>query len=337
MPIPMLVLNGEMTCVRRLPGGGGGGGSTLVIRAAVGNANPPRCRNYPDDVRQIQAALNRFSPLEGGPQPPLVTDGICGPLTRKAIYHFQEKWDLKPRGWSVPDGIVDPEGATIERLRKGSGALSNLPAEFMARIPRVIGVLTAVRCALTLAKSFVQRGPGPVGPIPALGSLGELEAQKLDRHFHFNQTRDPLGRVEDVEIMFLNMLTAIGYVPQGVVLAADEPPTIAQGSFMFTFPGGYSLRRPEHTWEGIPVGSIYLCPKSRTLRDNGFTYAMLHELAHYTGPTANGVDDHAYFHKNPHRYRSLSAEEAFRNADSYSQFAFNVTGRPDFNIELDRT
>ena len=137
--------------------------------------------------------------------------------------------------------------------------------------------------------------------------------------------------------MFLNMLTAIGYVPQGVVLAADEPPTIAQGSFMFTFPGGYSLRRPEHTWEGIPVGSIYLCPKSRTLRDNGFTYAMLHELAHYTGPTANGVDDHAYFHKNPHRYRSLSAEEAFRNADSYSQFAFNVTGRPDFNIELDRT
>ena len=75
----------------------------------------------------------------------------------------------------------------------------------------------------------------------------------------------------------------------------------------------------------------------RTLRDNGFTYAMLHELAHYTGPTANGVDDHAYFHKNPHRYRSLSAEEAFRNADSYSQFAFDVTGRPDFNIELDRT
>ena len=170
MPIPMLVLNGEMTCVRRLPGGGGGGGSTLVIRAAVGNANPPRCRNYPDDVRQIQAALNRFTPLEGGPQPPLVTDGICGPLTRKAIHHFQEKWDLKPRGWSVPDGIVDPEGATIERLRKGSGALSNLPAEFMARIPRVIGVLTAVRGALTLAKSFVQRGPGPVGPIPALGS-----------------------------------------------------------------------------------------------------------------------------------------------------------------------
>jgi hypothetical protein len=65
MPTPMLVLNAEMTCVRGLPGGGGGGGgSTLVIGAAIGNANPPRCRNFPDDVRQIQAALHRFTPLD---------------------------------------------------------------------------------------------------------------------------------------------------------------------------------------------------------------------------------------------------------------------------------
>ena len=334
MPFRMLVLTGEMTCVSRLPGSGGG--STVFIRAAVGNANPPRCRNYPDDVRQIQAALNRFTPLEGGPQPPLVPDGICGPLTRKAIYHFQEKWNLEPRGWSVPDGIVDPEGPTIERLRRGSGARTNLPADFLARIPRVIGVINAARHALDLAKRFAGRGPEPVGPIPTLGSVGESEAQKVDRHFHYKQTRDPIGRIEDIDRMFLNMLTAIGYVPQGVILAADEPPNIAQGSFMFTFPGGYHLRRPEHTWEGIPVGSIYLCPKSRTLRDNGFTYAMVHELAHYTGPV-DGVDDHAYFHKNPHRYRNLSAEESFRNADSYSQFAFDVIHKPDFNIELDRT
>ena len=131
---------------------------------------------------------------------------------------------------------------------------------------------------------------GREGAAGGAGSLGELESQKLDRHFHFSRTQDPTGRIEQIEIMFLNMLTAIGHVPQGVVLAADEPPTMAQGSFMFTFMGGYHLRRPEHTFEGIPVGSIYLCPKARTLRDNGFTYAMLHELAHFTGELVDADD-----------------------------------------------
>jgi hypothetical protein len=57
---------------------------------------------------------------------------------------------------------------------------------------------------------------------------------------------------------------------------------------------------------------------------------MIHELAHFTGPV-DGILDHAYFHKNPHRYRNLSHELAFGNADSYSQFAFETIGKPDFD------
>jgi hypothetical protein len=337
MPTTISVLTADMTCVSRLPGAGGG--SSVVIKAAVGNADPPRCRNRPDDVRAIQAALNRFTPLEGGPQPLLVVDGLCGPKTRKAIYHFQEKWDLKPKNWKVPDGIVDPEGPTIQQLRKGGGAIPNLPAEFIARIPRVMGVITAARSALTLAKSFLQRASSPIAPhpLPALGLLGQAEARKVDRHFHVNKTGNPLPRLGQIETMFLNMLTAIGHVPQGVVLAADEPPSMAQSSFMFTFAGGYHLRGRDDTFEGIPVGSIYLCPKSRTLGQDGFTYAMIHELAHFTGPTANGVTDHAYFHKNPQRYRALPPDLAFHNADCYSQFAFDAIGKSDFNIDLNRS
>ena len=32
------------------------------------------------------------------------------------------------------------------------------------------------------------------------------------------------------------------------------------------------------------------------------------------------------------QYRNLSAEQAFLNADSYAQFAFDVIGKPDFSI-----
>jgi Putative peptidoglycan binding domain len=188
MPTTISVLTGDMTCVSRLSGADGG--ASVVIKAAVGNAAPPRCQNFPDDVRTIQAALNRFTPLEGGPEPRLDEDGLCGPKTRKAISHFQEKWDLKPKNSKVPDGIGDPEGPTIQRLRKGSGAISNLPAEFLGRIPRVIGVTTAARSALTLAKSFLQRGNAPLPPqrLPSLGLLGQAEAQKVDRHFHINKS-----------------------------------------------------------------------------------------------------------------------------------------------------
>lgn len=333
MPTRICVLQADMTCITRLASGGGGG-SSVVIKAAVGSADPPRCRNFPDDVRTIQAALNRFSPVEGGPEPPLVVDGICGPKTRKAIYHFQKKWDLMPKNWKVPDGIVDPEGPTIRRLREGSGSIVNPPGEFLARIPRVIGVTTAARAALGLAKTFLQRGGAPSTPqlLPSLGLIGQAEASKVDRHFKINKTANPLARLTQIETMFLNMLTAIGFVPQGVVLAADEPASMAQSSFMFTFEGGYHLRGRNDTFEGIPVGSIYLCPKSRALGDDGFTYAMIHELAHFTGPVSPGITDHAYFHKNPQRYRSLLPELAFRNADCYSQFAFDAIGKPDFRI-----
>lgn len=336
MTTTISVLQTDMTCASRLPPGGGG--SSVVIRAPVGNANPPRCQNFPDDVKTIQKALNRFTPVEGGPAPRLVADGFCGPKTRKAIYHFQEKWDLKPKNWEVPDGIVDPEGPTIRRLRQGSGTIANLPVEFMARIPGVISVITAARASLTLAKTSLMRGGAPSTPqlLPSLGLGGQAAVSRVDRHFHINKLANPLARLEQIETMFLNMLTAIGYVPQGVVLAVDEPASLAVGSFMFTFEGGYHLRGRNDTFEGIPVGSIYLAPKSRTLGQDSFTYAMIHELAHFTGPTSRGIIDHAYFHKDSQRYRNLTPDLAFRNADCYSQYAFDAIGKPDFDISLRR-
>jgi hypothetical protein len=319
------VLTADYTCFNSLPGQMAGGGFLVFIKAAVGPASPPRCQNFADDVKTIQKALNRFSPLQGGPIVPLVVDGLFGPKTGGAIHHFQEKWGLKPKGWNVPDGIVDVEGPTIERLRKGPGALPNLPLEFLTRIPRVMEIVTAARAALTTAKTFYT--------LPGVSLFGKAAADKVDRHFHQNSTPSPLGRIEQIERIYLGMQTAIGFVPQGVVLAMDEPPGIAQGSYMFAFEGGYDHRGMDENWNGIPVGSIYLCPKSRTLTPDAFAYAMIHELAHYVGPSAPGIDDKAYFHKDSQKYKSLSPDLAFHNADSYAQFAFEAIGKADFNVD----
>ena len=77
-----------------------------MISASVGN----RGVNRPDDVRQVQERLNRFvARLE---LEPLQVDGDCGPQTRAAITAFQD--DVM--GVEVPDGRVDPGGATWQRL-----------------------------------------------------------------------------------------------------------------------------------------------------------------------------------------------------------------------------
>jgi hypothetical protein len=96
--------------------------------------------------------------------------------------------------------------------------------------------------------------------------------------------------------------------------------------------GGYHFISTNETFEGLPVSSIYLCPKAKTLDRDAFVYAMIHELAHFTGPKDNGVDDFAYFHKDPNKYANLSPALTLRNADCYSQFAYDAIGKANFNI-----
>ena len=334
----LFVMRSNFTCTKtadRSPGretAQASDASEPVISAAVGNGSWERCPNRPEDVRSIQQALNRFSPLEGGPQPALVIDGLCGPKTRAAIAHFQKKWDLKNR-WGTIDGIVDVTGPTIERLRKGAGHRKTPATDFFLHIPRVMEVITATRTRLTAAKMHYQLGPSG-GSVPATRLFLEESAKKVNHHFHVERMRTPTARVAAVDQVFLNMQTAIGYIAQGTVLAADEPPHSAEGAFMFTFMGGYHLRTGTHLYNGYPVSSIYLCPKSRTLGRDAFVYAMIHELAHYCGPVDNGIDDHAYFHRNRTHYEHLGPEHAYRNADCYPQLAYDMVGLRDFRVDL---
>jgi len=292
------------------------------IRAAVGAGSPPRSMNHPDDVKAIQAALNEFPPIFGGPAPALKVDGKCGPLTRAAILQFQRKWkDL------VTDGIVDVDGHTIRRLRQGSPAPTPPPALLLANLARITEVLTASLAVLDMARDYL----AGANVIPA---FNKAAFEKVDRQFHLGLVREPLGRLQQIRSVFQSMLTAIGHIPEGIVLAADEPPTMAIHHVAFSFTGGIHLRatRERYWTEGnLDAGTIYLCPFAHTLDAESFSYVMVHELAHYAGPVSPGIGDVAYFHRDHLKFRQLGPDQALWNADSYAQFAFAAAGRPDWS------
>lgn len=82
--------------------------------------------NRNNDVITVQELLNGVSPDQGGPTPPLAVDGLCGPLTKKAIQSFQ----LQQFGWSGADGRVDPGHQTIARLNELSTAGAGIQPPF---------------------------------------------------------------------------------------------------------------------------------------------------------------------------------------------------------------
>jgi len=71
-------------------------------------------RNMPPDVVTVQQLLNQVPNAQGGPFPPLISDGLCGPKTVAAIQSFQ----LAHFGWKGADSRVDPNGPTLAKLNE---------------------------------------------------------------------------------------------------------------------------------------------------------------------------------------------------------------------------
>ena len=71
--------------------------------------NVPRIHN----PQAIQEMLNKALPGWGGPSPKLVSDGVCGNLTKAAVRRFQE---VQLGTYFSPDGRVDAHGMTLRRL-----------------------------------------------------------------------------------------------------------------------------------------------------------------------------------------------------------------------------
>jgi hypothetical protein len=157
---------------------GSSAGTVLGLSAAVGSA--ARCRNTPADVRKVQTALNRFTPLEGGPSPALVVDGKFGPLTLKGITGFQKKHF----GLEGADGVVDPDKRTDKALCTAAGTYADLPAEMQKHRARAMHIINLARMSVDRARYFKTGKPNTWG-------IGKSDWEKAAKHFQIDKFPGP--------------------------------------------------------------------------------------------------------------------------------------------------
>ncbi len=330
------VLCSDFTCTCELASPDGAGVLLVTLSAAVGDAPAPRCPNRPGDVRAVQEALNHFGPRDGGPARPLLVDGVCGALTRKAIRAFQRRWHLcGVAGGTERDGVVDVDGPTLARLREGpppeaaAGAAAADAARVRAVRPRVLELLASARAVLSVADARYKRLtlPGDVANL----ARADAAVAKVERHFHPGRTRDPAARLARVDSIYQLMQSALALSAAGVVAdAGGGVDGCGGGDAVLAAAWGGGFHAGGRPAAGR-MDAIRVLPATRALGHDALAYALVHALAHHVGPATAPVVDLAYFHQSPDAYDALGPAGALRNADSYAQFAFDAAGRPGFD------
>jgi len=120
---------------------------TISIQAPVGH----RGKNRVDDVRKVQLLLQTHSMPVGA------ADGVCGPRTVGAISTFQAAF------LRHPDGLVAPQGLTLQRLNLISHkpTTTQAPAPQLAS-PAVIQKLAPAQSVASLTKLVPRQSLGPL-------------------------------------------------------------------------------------------------------------------------------------------------------------------------------
>lgn len=280
-------------------------------------------RNVELDVLTVKDLLNRVPSANGGPFPLLNMTAVCDHLMIAAIKRFQ----MVRLGMDNADGVVSPHGETLQALNFNPAGVVDLVGDLRPRITRLTEIITAARGALQLARFQLTR-PKPSGGLPSLSANPVLD--KLNRHFHLDRSKDPLADFDFIDSIYVTMLTAIGYIPMGVEVFKTDVYNVPYLGYSYS--GGYELARrfqvvQQGLERGANKGSIYLCSDLLSLDEEAVVYTMLHELAHFVGPTTRdkAIKDFGYAHKPG--YDALPPDLALRTADCYAQFAFDAINR----------
>lgn len=309
------LLNGNTTRSRNSP----------EIAASVGDG----AVNRMEDVRVIQDALNQVPQGQGGPEPKLKVDGLCFGKTQAAIRRFQRE----ACGFKWPDGRIDPEGKTIDRLREFF-----LPANPYT-IPYVYHMLPRALLWIMAARRVVGDAELHLRGVP--GFTKRMDA--VNRYFHLDQTgpRGSAAALTRIRQTFLKMEMCIGHAspltePGSGVFQEDPLEAHASG---YTFTGGFTRRSrtkttPPMSREDSYLGvnqrqdTIFICPRVLNAHsDGGYLLVIVHELAHFCGPEVGShtIVDFGYRDRDvPEEYDKffdLRPEQALRTADCYAEFA----------------
>lgn len=333
-----------------------GSDTTLVtLNASVGFNG----RNLRDDVVQIQDALNRVGPLNGGPAVPLVVDGFVGPKTVKAIQDFQRAQFPGKQA----DGRVDPGQRTVGRLNElliGTPAPNDNPVRAFAGPPSggskhglvqavlpvlPIGTVTsdaqmslADRHAEDAEKRLTAAIRRMNQAVTAMGKKVQTAKEKelireINWHFKANADTSPTSHMTKVSTVMATMLAAVKEHNLGTrsLFKKGQPPSTDPDAIAWAYLGGWTSMKQEER-------QIIITPKFVTQ----LSLVIVHELAHFCGGNKSTGKDIVHraspdpFPTGTKRedgstnYRDMPPFHARTNVYSYTVYCYPE--RPEFKV-----
>ena len=328
----------------------------VTLQGSVGRNG----RNLSDDVRQIQKALNRVGPVNGGPVIPLVVDGFVGPKTIKAIEDFQRtQFPTK-----FPDGRIDPGQRTVGRLN-----------ELLVDVPTFNDEMVPVTASVPAA--FVPQGnqmgivqasfvppPSTTDDQMAKATLHAQDAEKritaalkrmnqailamgkkihtpkekelireINWHFKANADPNPAQHMAKVQFILATMHTAIREhnLDKRNILRRGPTPPSDPNAIAWAYLGGWTAMEQEKKF--ITITPMYATTLS---------LVIVHELAHFCGGNQSTGKDIVHraspdpFPTGTKRedgstnYRDMPPFHARTNVYSYTVYCY--PDRPEFKV-----
>jgi hypothetical protein len=341
----------DLKCVRQYPQPAGDSGP-ITIRKSVGAGGV----NDPGDSKQIQAALNRVDPSQGGPDPPLKVDGLPWTKTIAAIRKFQSAQ------LGFADGRVDPGGPTLAKLNSLVGTASFLSSIapllglgvtptvvvdpktvadiYTNLVPELKGCVRAATFNLDLARNSLNLGPSPI-------NVGGDAVKLVNKHFAFDKNPKRDQDFDLVARIFRNMEALLNRIDSqvektfvafpGKISATDL--VTKRNAVAVAQADGKSLKGQtahvtalDGTRLTLEMDKIQIFQPFQFQAVDGKLRTLIHEMSHYLGgPDAapDCIDDHGY--GSAEQLSSLKPNLKARNADSLANFAFEARfHRPPF-------
>jgi peptidoglycan hydrolase-like protein with peptidoglycan-binding domain len=268
----------------------------VTITASVGTGG----LNRKDDVLAIQVALNKISPIAGGPTPALKEDGFIGPKTIAAILNFQ-----KSNLGLIADGKIDAHGATLNRI--------NFILDGTTSDPKTLAM-----ASLPVSNSWANFA---IASLPSGSGTPSAAVQAaLNTHFHLNN--GTLSQAQYLAIIRQNYMKVQSVFARAAQLfrsrsnaeAASDQGVDKNGvpfpAYTF-FAASINFTTSFHNFNGTD-GFGPMCQAAM----------VLHEPIHFVDPKADINND---FYEHGAQYNTLTADQAVHNPSSYVCYAEQIT------------
>lgn len=275
------------------------GNEDIKIVKSVGQGGS----NQAQDVFNIQYGLDQVAPIDGGPNPQLKIDGLCGPKTIKAIRDFQ----MKHFGWQGADGRIDPDKQTIKmlNLKRNRNTMPHLPpslattgwllTDFLKHMPHT---RSCVQAAITTVQSARAQGPG---------------TSLVEKHYRIGGALAGLNRIEEVYGLMLKVLDRADFYT--TLDTTDEGEGISSvafarlgGFFLVDNAGKIKIREGAWVASNIPDFAAFV---------------MIHEMRHFVERSSD-IGHHAKGWVTDESMQKLRPDQTVFNCDTYAGFALEA-------------